>query len=141
MLKNPDKSWSLLHSIFVKNLKLYTSQMSSQVAKWKHHRKAAKCENNMEMRASKVNFLIHLRTIFIHRLSRYVWYVCMYGMHVWILDNKNMKWGSQNQSCLLGSYIISCSTYWMKTFHKLFFFHKRIGVEPGVKILGKSPKT
>ena len=35
MLKKPDKSWSLLHSIFVRNLKLYTSQMSSQVAKWK----------------------------------------------------------------------------------------------------------
>ena len=27
-----------------------------------------------------------------------------------------MKWGSQNQSCLT-----EC-TYWMKTFHKLFFF-------------------
>ena len=44
-----------------------------------------------------------------------------------------MKLGSQNQSCLLGSYIISYSTYWMKTSHKLFFFHKGIGVEPSIK--------
>ena len=35
-------------------------------------------ENNKEIRASKVNFLTHLRTIFIHMLSRnHVWYACM----------------------------------------------------------------
>ena len=28
----------------------------------------------------------------------------------------------------------------MKTFHELFFFHKGIGDEPGVKILGKAQK-
>ena len=35
-------------------------------------------ENNKEIRASKVNFLTHLRTIFIHMLFRnHVWYACM----------------------------------------------------------------